>query len=159
MADIRNQDKFVAGRWDWDRLGYTDCFPSNISFGDVDGILERNTRFLMLENKSLSVNGTADLYMPQGQKRLYSELASLSEFTVLQIVGDANTGDPHIVKQLGQIGIGRSYNLAQNLSMDLRKNYLRHVFRSWWDYADSKAAGRFKIPELQTTQLELHELI
>lgn len=159
MADIRNQDKFVAGRWDWDRLGYTDCFPGNVSFMDVDAMLERNGRFLLIENKSLGPDGSSDLLMPTGQRRTYSQLASLRDFTVLQIVGDAITGDPHRIRQLGSIGINRSYNLAQHVPIELRMKYLRRVLECWWNYADSKTAGRFKIPVFELVQLELPEAI
>ena len=50
MAELRNND---GTRWDWDRgikhLG--PCFPRRISFGDLDGEIEINGHFLVVEGK------------------------------------------------------------------------------------------------------------
>lgn len=50
MAELRNND---GTRWDWDKgtrhLG--PCFPRRISWGDLDGEVEINGHFLVLEGK------------------------------------------------------------------------------------------------------------
>lgn len=50
MAELRSND---GTRWDWDRgtrpLG--PCFPRRISWGDLDGEIEINGRFLVAEGK------------------------------------------------------------------------------------------------------------
>ena len=64
---------------------FCDCFPGNISFGDVDGIVEINGRGLMLEWKT-------DTNKPQtGQRIMYERLTKTELITVLLVVGNAET--------------------------------------------------------------------
>lgn len=50
MAALRNND---GTRWDWDLgiRGLGPCFPRGISWGDVDGEIEINGHFLVVEGK------------------------------------------------------------------------------------------------------------
>jgi hypothetical protein len=58
------------------------CFPGNINFGDVDGIVEINGKILMLEWKSK----ISDL--PTGQKIMYERITNNPSYTVLIVFGD-----------------------------------------------------------------------
>lgn len=84
-------------RWDCDKRGcfnverrpkievFCDCFPGNISFGDVDGIVEINGHGLMLEWKT-------ETNKPKtGQRIMYERLTKNELITVLLVVGNAKT--------------------------------------------------------------------
>lgn len=63
---IRNKDAFDAQQWDW---GFLDgCFGNtNIRVTDVDGLVERNGQFLMIESKGAGVP------IPLGQKIMHDQ--------------------------------------------------------------------------------------
>jgi hypothetical protein len=63
---------------------FADCFPRRISFSDVDGIVEINALFLMLEWKSSQ-------YIPRGQEILYARLTQTGRTTVFVVCGNAQT--------------------------------------------------------------------
>lgn len=65
---------------------FVDCFPGSISFGDVDGLVERNGYGLLLEWKSLS-----ECDLSYGQERMYRMLTETGLFTVIVCVGSAKT--------------------------------------------------------------------
>lgn len=146
MADIRDAQMFLSGRWDWDRLGYGGCFPSKVSFGDVDALIERRHRFLFIENKSLNSAGQATLQMPKGQEIALTRLALLPGVVGLLIAGDAATGDPHKIKQ---IGTDLWFDLLADENLDNRKQYLRDVFTRWWEWAESGSLDPFLIPQFE----------
>ena len=62
---------------------FADCFPRSISFGDVDGLVEINGFFLMLEWKPAAAP------LSRGQERLYEQLTKQKKWTVLIVAGDA----------------------------------------------------------------------
>ena len=64
---------------------FSDCFPGRIGMGDVDGLVEINGRFLLLEWKTESTN------LPTGQRILYERLTQKDGFAVIVVVGDAET--------------------------------------------------------------------
>ena len=82
---IYNLDKFVASLWDW---GFLDkCFgTTGIRITDLDGFVERNEQFLLIEGKGAGVR------LPQGQIRAYRALAKKG-FTIIIIWGEPNK--PH----------------------------------------------------------------
>jgi len=61
------------------------CFPGRISFGDIDGIVERNGLALLLEWKP------APIALNQGQRIMYERLSKNGKITVLCLAGDAQT--------------------------------------------------------------------
>ena len=83
-------------RWDCERQGcfnrvkrpkievFDDCFPGLNAFGDVDGMIERNGRFLIQEWK-----GPRDI--PGGQRIMFERLTQGCPFTVVIVEGDAET--------------------------------------------------------------------
>jgi len=80
---IRDLDKYVARLWDW---GFLDqCFgATGIRVSDLDGIVERNGRFLVIEAK-----GTGQA-VPVGQARLFRAFVNTGLFTVLVLWGETN---------------------------------------------------------------------
>ncbi len=83
MANIRDLDKFKSTFWDWTRLNR--CFDgTKIRITDVDGLVERNRCFLLIETK-LPGND-----IPQGQRILFDHLILLPRFSVLIIWGKTN---------------------------------------------------------------------
>jgi len=80
---INNPDAYVAGIWDWGILG--GCFgQTKIEPADVDGLVERNGKFLLIEAKG----PTADL--KQGQRITYEALQKTGVFSILIVWGDTN---------------------------------------------------------------------
>ena len=64
---------------------FADCFPRRINFGDLDGIVELNGRFCILEWKGSG--GTIAV----GQKRLFARFTSVIGNVVFVVCGDAET--------------------------------------------------------------------
>ncbi len=80
---INNLDKYINTLWDW---GFLDgCFgKTGIRVTDIDGMVERNGRFLVIETKSNGAN------IPIGQQRMFQAMADDGKFTVIVVWGDAN---------------------------------------------------------------------
>jgi hypothetical protein len=88
---------FNPMRWDCEKQGcfnlkrrpkievFADCFPRRINFGDVDGLVELNSKALLLEWKS--IKGT----LPKGQEIAFKNLTTEGNITTLCVVGDAET--------------------------------------------------------------------
>jgi len=84
-------------RWDCESQGcfnikcrpkievFSQCFPGKINFGDVDGIVEMNSKALMLEWKP------GKGLLTTGQRIMYRNLTSVAPITVLCVVGSAET--------------------------------------------------------------------
>jgi hypothetical protein len=77
---IRNKDHFMESLWDWKCL--EGCFGgTRISPTDIDGLVEVNGNFLLLEAKSAN----AEPHM--GQRLTFNALVNTGLFTVLVIYG------------------------------------------------------------------------
>ena len=82
---IRDIKQYTENLWDW---GFLDkCFGINISVSDLDGIVERNGLFLVIETKLPTV---AEKDFPRGQERMFENLVATGYFTVLLIWGKPN---------------------------------------------------------------------
>ena len=80
---INNPEKFVAGLWDWGTLD--GCFgDTKIMPTDLDGFVERNGKFLVLETKAPGVE------VKRGQQLTFERLVSTGVFTVVLVWGDTN---------------------------------------------------------------------
>lgn len=78
---IRSIDRFTAALWDWGLLDA--CFAgTKIRIGDLDGIVERNGEFLVLEGKGPGVTIT------QGQHLMFKRMAFAKGFTVIVMFGE-----------------------------------------------------------------------
>lgn len=82
-TDIRN--KHLHGvLWNWKPVA--DALPGKCGVSDLDGIIERRGRFLVVETKN-----PGEL-VPLGQLIMLRALAKQPSFTVLVATGDAETG-------------------------------------------------------------------
>lgn len=84
-------------RWDCEKRGcfnrlkrpkieiFHDCFPGKISFGDVDAVVEINSKGLFLEWKEYK-----DV-LPIGQRILHERFTRDGKFTTICVVGNAET--------------------------------------------------------------------
>lgn len=125
--DIRDPEKFIAGRWAWDALGYSDDFPGAISFSDIDAVVERNGKFLFLEMKEY-VEGRAPGDIPTGQRILLERLAKIEQMEVYLIVGTAATGEAFWVKDMKR---GTIADMRKGYSDMERREYLHRLFQLW----------------------------
>jgi hypothetical protein len=107
---MRSADGYNPMGWQCDRDGcfnkkmrpkieeFARCLPGRIAFSDVDGIVEINGRFLMLEWKSRTPS------LPAGQRIMYSRMTTNPLFRVLVIHGDAETME---VTRYGEYAAGQ----------------------------------------------------
>jgi hypothetical protein len=84
-------------RWDCKKQGcfnlkcrpkievFADCFPGRINFGDVDGIVEINSKGLILEWKCFSDN------IPIGQEIMYKRLSESGNLSTIGVFGNAES--------------------------------------------------------------------
>lgn len=80
---IRNQQLFLDGFWDY---GIFDgCFSNpKVKFADIDGFIERNGHYMVLEIKNSGVP------VPMGQQITYKSLMDTGLFTILFLFGPRN---------------------------------------------------------------------
>lgn len=86
---IENWDEFKRSIWDWQRLA--PCFPRGILPTDIDGFVELNDRFLLIEGKKTGVP------LKEGQRKTFERLFRLNRmvegvFTIIVIWGNAKAG-------------------------------------------------------------------
>jgi len=113
--------EYAKRLWDW--TPFNDCFNYGIRISDVDGIVERKGRFLILEGKP------PDKPLSKGQRILFERLARLEGFTVIIIRGYP----PRDVIGWQVIGKG---NYDGGLD-DLRK-----FVRRWFEWADDQKGDK-----------------
>lgn len=114
---IRNLQIYTQSLWDWGIL--KGCFGStHIEPTDVDGLIERRGKFLLLEAKS------PGKFIPKGQQIMFDNLLKTGIFTVLVIWGQPNK--PEQMQVWGQ--------LPRPASLDT----LRQEISKW--YQDTEAA-------------------
>lgn len=81
--NLRNPSNYLNSLWDWGR--YNHCFgQTGIRITDIDGAVERNGHFLILETKRVGEK------IPAGQIRLFNALCDNPRFEVLVIWGEPN---------------------------------------------------------------------
>jgi len=100
---------------------FSECFPGKISFGDVDGIVEINSKALMLEWKS----DTTEL--SRGQRIMYERLSRTNQVTVIVLCGDAETMN---IQYMGWV-FGGKYTEPEPSSL----NDARDAIVSWVNWA------------------------
>src|SRR5690349_8230975 len=117
---INNVDRFVANLWDWAILD--DCFTGKIRPTDIDGLVERNGCFLLLEAKSPGVSiGT-------GQQRTFDALLSKG-FTIIIIWGKPQQPERIRVSTMHN---GKVVTHEQPANADV----LRAMVRRWFLFVD-----------------------
>lgn len=114
MGHLRSRTAYADAAWDWEILdgcfGYSRTRPS-----DLDGIVERNGRFLVLEAKP------AGKAISAGQMQLLRRLAALPEFTVILFWGD--NGDPTRLRWMSP-----DYDEEVEGNLETLRRWVSH----WW---------------------------
>jgi hypothetical protein len=81
---INNLNTYIEQLWDWGFLN--NCFkPTKIRVTDMDGLVERNGHFLLIEAKSLGKD------IPIGQQILFNNLIKSDRWHVLILWGAPNS--------------------------------------------------------------------
>lgn len=76
---IRSMQEFMASVWDFGFI--EEKLPGKLRFSDIDGMIEKNGRFFVIETKRPGVK------IPMGQFLLYRRLIETGLFTVLSVWG------------------------------------------------------------------------
>ena len=80
---IKNPEAFIAGVWDWGIL--RGCFgETKIEPTDIDGLVERKGKFLIIEAKAPSAN------LQVGQEITFEALRQTGLFTIIVVWGETN---------------------------------------------------------------------
>lgn len=80
---INNPDLYMAGIWDWSILD--GCFgETHIKPTDIDGLVEHNECFLLLETKQPGAQ------LPRGQELMFRALVKRAGAVVIVIWGERN---------------------------------------------------------------------
>ncbi len=119
---IKNQTAFMDGIWDWGIL--SGCFgDTQIAPTDIDGFVERNGKFLILETKAPGVE------VKTGQEITFNALVRIAGAVVIVIWG--NRGNPERIKVYSQKEPkGKEYDNAD-------MSTLRWLVKTWFQMADS----------------------
>jgi hypothetical protein len=123
---IHNVEAFICGLWDWAILD--GCWGgSRIRPTDIDGLVERNGRFLYLEAKAPGVP------LKLGQEITFQSLARNPANTVVIFWGNAATGR---IERIRVLYSGSQRDLARPSLAELRR-----VVRDWYVRADRAVAN------------------
>lgn len=121
---IKNWDAFKDSMWDWKVL--RGCFGNTkIEPTDIDGFVERNGNFLVIETKLPGVE------IKTGQIITFTQLVKDKRFSVLFIWGAP--GDPK------RLELWRDKSKREYAEADMET--LRQVVSNWFNYADANAYG------------------
>lgn len=116
---IRNSKAFVDSLWDWSCLD--GCFgDSKISVTDIDGFVERNGQFLVIEGKGFGVP------IPKGQEITFQRMVESGLFTVIIVWGKPLK--PQKIRVLNQ-HFDRTYDDASMFR-------LRDTVRQWFEHVN-----------------------
>ncbi len=99
---------------------FSDCFPRDINFGDVDGIVEINGYGLMLEWKCFKP------ILKKAQRIMYKRLSKSGDISVIVIFGNAET---MVVKEHCWFKMGRQEDWVES---NLDK--VREEIKAWVKY-------------------------
>lgn len=126
-GNIRDISLYTAQLWDWSILN--GCFgETKIRVTDVDGMVERNARFLFFETKQSGIT------IPRGQMRAYENLMRRGGAVFFVVWGQP--GHPEAVQVTTQHGT------TPIQPCDLRG--LRVLTNRWFRKADAKAEIRLR---------------
>jgi hypothetical protein len=130
VADLRDREFWARSRWDWDAYGYSNVFPGKITPSDIDMIVERNGHFLVVEMKEWRPDGEwpEPPPMPTGQKIMLERLASMSNWTVLYVAGEAELAAPWHIRHVGGTAVR---DLTSIEDVNYRRQFLTEMFDAW----------------------------
>jgi len=116
---INNPDAYVAGIWDWGIL--RGCFgETRIEPTDIDGLVERNGKFLLIEAKAPNVE------LKRGQQITFQALQKTGVFSILIVWGETNKPERM------QLWTRKGEMLIDPASLDK----LRQIVAKWFAWAD-----------------------
>lgn len=123
FPQIRDPRGFLSSFPNWEPLNI--AFPGKIGIGDIDGLVERNGQFLLLEKKQEG----AYVHPFNGQTRTLKALHDLGNFTILYFWGPED--DP---KAICVIRPGEKFRISpvKSTYRDLLK-----ALEEWWIFADN----------------------
>jgi hypothetical protein len=124
---INDPEAFCNGLWDWACLD--GCFgETKIKPSDIDGFIERNSKFLAIETKQPGAN------VPYGQHLMYERMAKTGFCTVMIVWG--NPGKPEKIELL----TSRTAIIYEPANLDK----LREITTKWFEWAENQTpAPRF----------------
>ena len=123
---IRNKDVYMHNLWDWGIL--SGCFgDKNVAVSDIDGIMERNGQFLVIEAKSIEKE------IPMGQSIMFSAMAAMPQFTVLIV-----WGEPGHVVRMQRWGVP---------SYEATNEDFRTAVRDWFTKANAHKSNGKLVPK------------
>ena len=121
---IRNMDTYIKNLWDF---GFIEReLPGKCAVSDLDGVIERNGQFLVIETKSPGAK------VPMGQAIMFSALQKLDSFTVVVIYGKPE----HVEKM--RVWPEQS-KMAGNVE------FLKFV-SEWWNRVDAMPRPSMSLP-------------
>ena len=121
MDNIRDREKFAERLWDWGFLN--ECWGGKIRPSDIDGIVERNGYFLILEGKP------ANQEPNKGQQILLQMLTKKIETcTALILYGEP--GDPKFYRRVS------NGNICDKKPCGKRD--IIAICKAWFNAVDSK---------------------
>ncbi len=115
-----------------DYAPFNGCFDTGVKISDIDGILERRGRFLIIEWKEPGA------VMSAGQDILFKTLSREYSFMVLFIHGKAI--DANLITDATLLLGGREYG---PIDMDLPR--LQAVFREWWNVVSMNCSASYGV--------------
>lgn len=119
--NIRNPEDYLGSFWDWEV--FNKCFEgTKIRITDVDGLVERNGHFLLLETKRPGVE------VPLGQAILFDRICRDPHWLVLVIWGE--TDQPECWQLWGNPN--KKHGNLQDLQAFISQ---------WFRYADGKKSA------------------
>ena len=128
MSNIRNLEKYRENWWDWTPLN--GCFSGKIRVTDVDGLVERHGRFLLLEGKRLK-SGQQPPPIPRGQQYTHDALCATGLFTVIVLWGVPPLGPISFVRVQTKQETGKPISASMDSLVKLVKR--------WFAWADGNA--------------------
>ena len=132
---IRSMKGYAKSVWQWCEV-LKGCFGNTtIEPSDIDGIVERNGYFLILETKGRNAS------LSRGQEIMLRRLAKLDKFTVVVVWGDRYKPERLLVMTKK----GDKY--YDNISVIK----LRHVVIEWW--LEANKDGRDKQDEIRLSSV------
>ncbi len=137
---IENERAFLDGIWDWAILD--GCFgETRIKPTDIDGLVERNGHFLMLECKSPGVP------VKQGQAMMLNRAVTTGFFTAMIVWGEQNKPEKlHIIGAMGNIEINPCDTAL-----------FRHYVSLWFDRVNQQKPGITPTPLLTRKVIEMFD--
>ena len=128
MSYMRNKN-LLGTLTNWEHV--IDALPGKCGVSDIDGIIEKNGYFLVLESKNYGER------LPLGQEILLRQLSLLKGFAVVIITMDRKTGDVYGIQRVTKGSLGETeMSDTEELS---------ELVAQWFDHATK--ANRRKLSE------------